>query len=296
MRVGTFPCPAPRDLYTTARARLALALTLCTGQRRSDVIRLGKQHAKADSLWSGHSAAQRYRASSSSALVAPPTRFFSPGLSSSSTVPTAANPAATAASFAAFFAVALTFDGVIEGERFLLFATLFALVLPDFADLAPARLGADFADVRLDAFFMFPPFMRTRRMNGYRRATRLSMAWQGFSEPRISTHRLEDDRTLLGHRCPSLSHLPARLANPIIGLTQGAIFPACEPVCERLPSLPQAPLWTSSSLSAPLSGRLRLLCLLSHRDLHGVPSLLLSDSPVAGELNWAFDHREKDGV
>jgi hypothetical protein len=83
----------------------------------------------ASSLWSGRSAAQRYRVSSSSASVARPPRFFSPGLSSSSTVPIAANPAATAASFAAFFAVALTFDGVIEGERFLLFATRFALVL-----------------------------------------------------------------------------------------------------------------------------------------------------------------------
>ena len=57
----------------------------------------------ASSLWSGRSAAQRYRVSSSSASVARPPRFFSPGLSSSSTVPIAANPAATAASFAAFF-------------------------------------------------------------------------------------------------------------------------------------------------------------------------------------------------
>ena len=71
-----------------------------------------------------------------------------------STVPTAANPAATAAALAAFFAVTLTREAVIVGECFLILATLFELLRPRFDDLAPARFDDDFGEVRLDTFFM----------------------------------------------------------------------------------------------------------------------------------------------
>jgi hypothetical protein len=103
--------------------------------------------------------ASTYRVSSSSAFVSASRGFFSRGPSSLSAVPTAANPAATAAAFAAFFAVALTFETVIEGEGFLAFDTLFELVLPLFEALAPARFDDDFAAVRLDAFFKLPPII-----------------------------------------------------------------------------------------------------------------------------------------
>jgi hypothetical protein len=67
----------------------------------------------------------------------------------------AANPAATAAAFAAFFAVPFTFERVIAPERFLDFATFFWVVLPRVEPLAPARFDDDFA-VRFFAFFIFP--------------------------------------------------------------------------------------------------------------------------------------------
>jgi hypothetical protein len=82
--------------------------------------------------------------------------FFSPELSSPRTVSIAANPAATAAAFAAFFAVPFTFERVIAPERFLVFATFFWVVLPRVEPLAPARFDDDFA-VPFFAFFMFPP-------------------------------------------------------------------------------------------------------------------------------------------
>jgi hypothetical protein len=72
-------------------------------------------------------------------------------------VSTAANPAATAAAFAAFFAVPLTFERVIEGERFLVFAVFCRLALPRFDVLLPARPFPAFFVVRFDAFAMVPP-------------------------------------------------------------------------------------------------------------------------------------------
>jgi hypothetical protein len=68
-------------------------------------------------------------------------------------VSTAASPAAIAAAFAAFFAVPLTFDRVMELERLIVFDELVDFVFPRFA-LAPDRLDADFAVLRLDAFFI----------------------------------------------------------------------------------------------------------------------------------------------
>jgi hypothetical protein len=67
-----------------------------------------------------------------------------------STVPTAA----TAAALAAFFAVPLIFERVIEPERFLVFAALFCFVR--LVALAPEPFD-DFFDLRFAAFAMFPP-------------------------------------------------------------------------------------------------------------------------------------------
>jgi hypothetical protein len=70
-----------------------------------------------------------------------------------STVPTAANPAATAAALAAFFAVRFTFERVREAERFLVFAALLAFVAPRYEALLFARFE-DFFEVRFNAFTM----------------------------------------------------------------------------------------------------------------------------------------------
>jgi hypothetical protein len=65
----------------------------------------------------------------------------------------AANPAATAAAFAAFLAVPLTFERVIAPERFVVFAGLFGFALPRFAVLDRFK---DFFEERFDAFAMLP--------------------------------------------------------------------------------------------------------------------------------------------
>jgi hypothetical protein len=69
-------------------------------------------------------------------------------------VSTAASPAATAAAFAAFLAVPLTFERVIAPERFLVFAALLDFALPRFAVF---ERFDDFFEERLDAFAMVPP-------------------------------------------------------------------------------------------------------------------------------------------
>src|SRR6186997_2287414 len=49
--VSTEPAAAHEERHPVgSKARLALALLLFTGQRRSDVIRFGKQHAKGGKL------------------------------------------------------------------------------------------------------------------------------------------------------------------------------------------------------------------------------------------------------
>jgi hypothetical protein len=63
----------------------------------------------------------------------------------------AAKPPATAAALTAFFAVPLTFERVMELERFFVFVAFFRLVLPGFDVLARARFAALF-EVRFDAF------------------------------------------------------------------------------------------------------------------------------------------------
>jgi hypothetical protein len=77
-----------------------------------------------------------------------------------STVPTAAKPAATAAAFTAFLAVRLTFEPVVEPERFFFFATSFRLVPRRFEALTRTRFD-DFFEVRFDAFAMAPPKCRS---------------------------------------------------------------------------------------------------------------------------------------
>ena len=79
------------------------------------------------------------------------------GLTSFNAVSTAANPPATTAAFAAFFATLLTFSPVIEAARFLGFAPRFDFVLPCFVALAREPLDDDFAELRLDRFFMISP-------------------------------------------------------------------------------------------------------------------------------------------
>jgi hypothetical protein len=72
-----------------------------------------------------------------------------------STVSTAANPAATTPALAAFFAAPLTFERVIEGERLLVFAARFGLLLPRLDALATARFDDDFNDFALRFFAVF---------------------------------------------------------------------------------------------------------------------------------------------
>jgi hypothetical protein len=92
----------------------------------------------------------------SSALLDYPLGCFSPRLSSPSTVPTAAIPPATAAAFAAFFAVRLILERVSEADRAFVFVALFFLVLPCFVALAPEPFD-DFFEVRFAAFAMLSP-------------------------------------------------------------------------------------------------------------------------------------------
>ena len=118
------------------------------------------------------------------------------------------------------------------------------------------------------------------------------MAGQGFSEPRISTHRLEDDRTLLGHRCPKPLTSSRPPCQPDYRVNTGGYIPSLRACLRTLAIAPAStPLDFLRRLALLFPAALDFFAFLAIAYLHGVPSLLLSDSPVAGELNWAFDHR-----
>jgi hypothetical protein len=90
------------------------------------------------------------------------------GFSSPRAVSRAANPAATTAAVAAFFATCLSFEPARRGVIFFAFRAVFAFVVFLAFDLAAARFDVDLAvfDLvlllvfdfpRLTAFFMMPP-------------------------------------------------------------------------------------------------------------------------------------------
>jgi hypothetical protein len=120
-------------------------------------------------LWRSWNGSTRFQGFSSTSLGAP-LACFSPPRSSVSTVPTAASPAATAAALAAFFAVPLIFERVIEPERFcssrLFFVSCRRVSLPWLLSLSMTS--------SICVSLPLPCFLPALRMSGLRReSTRL---------------------------------------------------------------------------------------------------------------------------